>query len=629
MHPSLRRAGTEKRVDRIKVPRHSGTEQPAAKNGSYGAGSRPGEGRASGRDGKEGATVAIRDLLAAARGEIPADLVLRGMRVANVFTLEYEAVDVAISGERIVGVGKGYQGVQEEDLPGLVLVPGFFDAHCHIESTMLTPAGFAELAVLRGTTAVAADPHEIANTCGLAGVAYMWQESLGCPVEMFFTAPSCVPASSFETSREILDAAAVGEMFARGWCDSLGEVMNYPAVVGGDPALWGLLQAASGRVKSGHAPRLTGKDLGAYLLSGCDSDHESVSLEEGLEKLRRGMGLMIREGATEHNLDALAPLVRGHPARWDRCMLVSDDLTARYLLERGHMDEKIRMAGALGVDPLGALRMVTLTPARYFGHRDRGAVAPGYLADLVAVDSLERCGVRRVWKRGRLVVADGKLVEGPIPRITPPASAAHRVSVPGEEAFLLPAPPGARIRVVGLVPEQVVTEHLVLEPSLRNGNAVADPARDLALMVVLEKNRGTGRYALGFVKGLGIREGALGSSVAHDAHNFVAVGMDVPSLQTALAALVASGGGVVAARGRDVMASLELPVGGLMHPGDPRDVAQGLEAVEHAAARLGTPLAHPFMALSFLSLSVIPELKLTDRGYVDLGRGGLQTLFVE
>ncbi len=578
---------------------------------------------------KEEKIVAIRDLLAAARGEMPADLVLRGMRVANVFTLEYEEVEVAVSGERIVGVGKGYRGVREEDLSGLVLVPGLFDAHCHIESTMLTPAGFSELAVLRGTTAVVADPHEIANTCGLAGVAYMWRESLGCPVEMFFTAPSCVPASSFETSREILDAEAVGEMFSRGWCDSLGEVMNYPAVVGGDPALWGILQAASGRVKSGHAPRLSGKDLGAYLLSGCDADHESVSLEEGLEKLRRGMGLMIREGATEHNLEALAPLVRNHPARWDRCMLVSDDLTARYLLERGHMDEKIRLAVAQGIDPLGALRMATLTPARHFGHRHRGGVAPGYLADLVAVGSLERCDVRRVWKRGRLVVADGRLVEGPVPRGTPPMSGGSRVLVPEEGAFRLPVPPGARIRVVGLRPGQVVTDHLVLEPSLQNGEAVADPERDLALMAVLEKNRGTGRYALGFVKGLGLREGALASSVAHDAHNFVAVGMDVPSLRTALAALVSSGGGIVAARGGDVVASLELPVGGLMHPGDPRDVARGLEAVEQAAARWGTPLSHPFMAMSFLSLSVIPELKLTDQGYVDLGRGGFQTLFVE
>ena len=569
------------------------------------------------------------DLLASARGERPADLVLRGARVANVFTLEYEEVDVAVSGERIVGVGPGYRGMREEDLSGLVLVPGFFDAHCHIESTMLTPAGFSELAVLRGTTAVGADPHEIANTCGLAGVAYMWKEGLGCPVDMFFTAPSCVPASPFETSRETFDAAAVGEMFSRGWCDSLGEVMNYPAVTGGDPSLWGILQAASGRVKSGHAPQLSGQELGAYLLSGCDSDHESVTLEEGLEKLRRGMGIMIREGATEHNLEALAPLVRGRPALWDRCMMVSDDLTARYLRDRGHMDEKIRLAGVQGIDPLGALRMVTLTPARYFGHRDRGGVAPGYLADLVAVGSLERCDVRRVWKGGRLVVTDGRLVGGPVPRMIPPKPLGEVVSVPEEGAFRLPVPPGARIRAMGLRPGQVVTDHLVLTPSMRDGEAVADPARDLALMMVLEKNRGTGRHALGFVRGLGLQEGALGSSVAHDAHNFVAVGMDGLSMRTALKALVSAGGGIVATRGDRVEAFLELPVGGLMNPGSPGDVARGLERVEDAATRLGTSLPHPFMALSFLSLSVIPELKLTDQGYVDLGRGGIQTLFVE
>ncbi|MPM20618.1 Adenine deaminase [bioreactor metagenome] len=573
--------------------------------------------------------VNVSEYLAVARGDRPADLVLRGARVANVFTLEYEEADVALYGDRIAGVGKGYGGVREEDLSGMVIVPGFIDGHCHIESTMLTPAAFSELAAVRGTASAAPDPHEIANTCGMAGVEYMWRESLNCPVDLFFTAPSCVPASSFETPFEELDAKAVAEMFARGWCDSLGEVMNYPGVIGGDPALWAKIYASGTRAKSGHAPGLTGKDLCAYLLSGCDSDHESFSAEEGLDKLRRGMTLMIREGATEHNLEDLACLVRENEARSSRCMMVSDDLSARYLRDRGHMDEKIRLAVRHGISPLAALRMVTLTPAEYFGWKDRGAVAPGRIADLAAVDSLENCSVKRVWKRGRLTARDGRLLCGPVPRVDAPVSAKGNVSVPGKEAFEIYAPGGAKIRVVGLRPGQVVTNHLTTEPAVSDGLAVADPSRDLSWLAVLEKNRGTGRLALGFVSGLGLKEGAIGSSVAHDAHNFVAAGTDILSLRTALEFLASEGGGIVAARGGDVLGSLGLPVGGLMNPGSADEVISGLEAAEEAARSLGTGVDHPFMAMSFLSLSVIPELKLTDQGYVDLGRGGIQSLFTE
>ncbi len=571
----------------------------------------------------------VSEYLAVARGDRPADLVLRGARVANVFTLEYEEADVAVFEGRIAGVGKDYRGAGEEDLSGMVLVPGFIDGHCHIESTMLTPAAFSELAAVRGTTAVVPDPHEIANTCGMAGVEYMWRESLNCPVDLFFTAPSCVPASSFETPFEELDAGAVAEMFARGWCDSLGEVMNYPGVIGGDPALWAKLYASGSRAKSGHAPGLTGKNLCAYLLSGCDSDHESFSEEEGLDKLRRGMTLMIREGATEHNLEDLAVLVRENEARSSRCMMVSDDLSARYLRDRGHMDEKMRLAVKCGISPLAALRMITLTPAEYFGWKDRGAVAPGRIADMAAVDSLENCSVKRVWKRGRLVARDGRLLGGSLPRAKAPVSARNSVSVPEQKAFEIFVPRGARIRVVGLRPGQVVTDHLVLEPSVSDGLAVADSSRDICWLAVLEKNRGTGRLAVGFVHGLGLKEGAIGSSVAHDAHNFVVAGADIPSMRRAFEFLISEGGGIVAVRGSEVLASLGLPVGGLMNPAGAEQVISGLESAEKAALSLGTAVDHPFMAMSFLSLSVIPELKLTDQGYVDLGRGGIQSLFTE
>lgn len=572
----------------------------------------------------------VRRILEVAQGKAPADLVLKNAILANVFTLEYEAADVAVQDGRIAGVGKGYVGRCEEDLSGMILTPGFFDAHCHVESTLLTPAPFSELAIVHGTTAVAADPHEIANTCGLPGVEFMWRESLECPVDMFFAAPSCVPASDFETPCETLDASGIGEMFDRGWCDSLGEVMNFPAVIQGDAEVWGKLQASRGYVKSGHAPGLMGKPLCAYLMSGCDSDHETVDFEEGLEKLRKGMWLMIREGATAHNLEALAPLILENETRSSRCMFVSDDLTAAYLRKRGHMDEKIRLAAGLGISPLTALRMSTLNPAMYFGYRERGAIAPGYMADIVAVEDLEGCRVRHVWKNGRHVVKNGLFACDPVPRasFTTRSSCLKGIPLPPEDAFRIPVGKAPEFRVIGLKQDQIVTEHLTMRPTVRHGCIMPDPGRDLAMLCVLEKNQATGRLALGFVKGLGLHSGALGSSVAHDAHNFIVAGMDIASIRTALSHLIETGGGLVACLNQEALASLPLPVGGLMNPGQADEVISGLDRVEEKAAFLGASIDHPFMAMSFLCLSVIPELKLTDKGYVDLSRGGLQTLSV-
>lgn len=407
--------------------------------------------------------------------------------------------------------------------------------------------------------------------------------------------------------------------------------MNYPAVISGDPEVWGKILSSRGYVKSGHAPGLTGKDLCAYASSGCDSDHEAVTLEEGREKLRRGMWLMIREGTTAHNLETLAPLIREKEALSSRCMLLSDDLTASYLKKHGHMDEKIRLAVQSGISPLTALRMTMLTPANYFGYRRRGALAPGFMADIVSVDDLEGCQVRRVWKEGRPVASDGHLIGSSVPRTVFSLSSISRkkVTLPPEDNFRISASPGQNMRVIGLKPGLVVTEHLILKPPIDKGYLRPDPSRDLAMLCVLEKNKGTGRLAIGFVKGLGLRSGALASSVAHDAHNFVVAGMDVQSIRTALSWLISTGGGLAACRNEKVLASLPLSVGGLMNAGNADQVITGLNDVEEAAINLGTNIEHRFMAMSFLCLSVIPELKLTDQGYFDLSSGGLQSLFVE
>ena len=568
----------------------------------------------------------MNNLLAVARGDRPADVVVRGARVANVLTLEYEEVDVALFGDRIAGLGKGYEGRTVVDARGAVLLPGMIDGHVHIESTMLAPPVFADAVVTHGTTAVMADPHEIANALGMRGVEYMYLSSRGAPVDVFLGAPSCVPASDFETPFDPLEMTAVREMFRRGWCQHLGEVMNFPAVINGDPALWGKLEAAGDVPLTGHAPGVSGGALNAYALSGVSSDHECVGPEEALEKLRRGMWVMMREGASFPNLRTLLAVVKENPALAARCMAVTDDITARYIAEVGHMDVKVRIMVEEGLNPLLAVRMVTFSPADYFRLRDRGAVAPGLRADLVLVDDLRSFQVDRVWKDGRLVVEGGRRVGGTAsasPVSFPPAA---RVTPPTPERLAVPAS-GPVMNVIGVTEGDVLTRTLRMEPTVRDGLAVADPDRDLAKIVVLERHRATGRFAVGFVSGLGIGRGAVASSVAHDAHNFVAAGMDDRSIAAALAHLCETGGGLAVADGDTVRGALDLPIGGLMTNLDAASAARALDDLERCAGELGVGIAHPFMVLSFLCLSVIPELRITDQGYVDITRGGIQPLF--
>ncbi len=568
----------------------------------------------------------ISRLLSQARGDVPADLVISQATIPNLFSFETIVADVAISGDTIVGIGKGYSGIHTVDGKGKFLVPGFIDGHCHIESTMLTPEGFAELVVPRGTTSVFADPHEIANTSGMNGVEYMYRASSGLPLDIYLNAPSCVPASSFETPLEELDALALDRMIRNGWCRGLGEVMNYPGVIDGDPSVWSKILVSGDEVRTGHAPGLAGKDLCAYLLSRCDSDHESFSLAEAMEKLRLGMWVMIREGAGEHNLEDLAPLVVEDERRAARTMLVSDDLNVSYITRKGHMDEKIRMAQRLGISSLTALRMVTLSVAEYFKMRDRGAIAPGYRADMVLIDSLESCRVSMVWKNGVLVAQDGKLL-AELKRMGGYPSPARNTKLPDTKDLIVQAD-GEKIRAIGVRPGQVITDHLVLEPTVREGIVVADTEKDMAKMAVVDRNTGSGRVGLGFVKGMGIARGAIASSVAHDAHNFGTLGMNDDDMVLALKELRSMGGGFVVALDGKILGRLPLPVGGLMSDQDPETLMANYEDVERSVRLLGCTMEHPFMTVAFLSLSVIPSLKLTDLGYVDLAGGGAMGIFV-
>ena len=567
-----------------------------------------------------------RSCLPFARGDRPAELLIRNARIANVFSLEYELADVAVAQGIVVGVGSGYEGLETVDATGKVLIPGMIDGHVHIESAMLTPARFAEAVVPRGTAAVMADPHEIANVWGTAGVIAMWRNAQEAPLDFFWGAPSCVPASDFETCRTPLSHEELARLFTDGVCQHLGEMMNFPAVIDGDAAVWAKLAAAGERPLTAHSPGLGGKDLCAYLLSGCLADHETTRYEEGLEKLRRGGWIMLRAGAAANDLPALAPLVVENPARSSRCLVVSDDLTPTALAAEGHMDAKLRAMIRLGIEPLTALRMITLSPAEYFKLPRRGGIAPGWLADMALVDSLESCQVEKVWKNGRLVAQNGQLcttisTDFPAGEISPPAPVpvtAIRIEMP---------PDKQKIRAIGWRSGSLLTESLTVAPKVENNLVVADPGQDIAKLVVQERNRNTGRVAVGLVQGLGLKCGALGASVAHDAHPFIVAGAEDESILRALTWLRENGGGFVACRQDRILAALPLPIAGLMTDKPLPEVAAALREVDTAALTLGITGAHPCMALSFLSLSVIPSLKLTDWGYVDLGRGGIQERF--
>ncbi|MDR1483001.1 MAG: amidohydrolase family protein [Synergistaceae bacterium] len=567
----------------------------------------------------------MKELLAAARGDVPCDLLIEGGTVANVLSLEYEEADIAVKDGIIVGVGSGYSGREVIDASGRVLIPGMIDAHLHIESTMLRPSAFAAAVLPLGTTTIFPDPHEIANTCGLRGIEFMWGESRQTPLDMFFGAPSCVPASLRETPYREIDTLGVMECYSKNWCSHLGEMMNYPGVLSGDELVWSKIFSSWDRVKTGHLPGVSGRDLCAYLLSRCDGDHESSFSKEALDKLRRGVWVMLREGAIEHNLVETARIILDDEARYARCMAVSDDLTAESILTDGHMDHKVRLMAGIGIRPIIALALVTINPADYFRMWDRGAIAPGRIADIVMVDSIEDCRALRVWKHGRLVAESGRALfsVGGLP--APPETPKLGISL-SEDIFKIPEQSGL-IRIMETLPGLVVTRRLILPPKIQDGYLVSDTERDIIKIAVVEKNRGTGAASIGFVRGFGLKRGALASSVAHDAHNYVVIGADDLSMLTALRCL-AEDGGLAAACGDNLIANLPLPIGGLMSDLDAPALSAACGEMSKAAEMLGTAIREPFMAMSFLSLSVIPELKLTDQGYVEPASGRRLDLFV-
>ena len=570
-------------------------------------------------------TAGLKRLIGVARGVAPADLVLKNARVVNVLSGEILEADVAVCDGLIAGVGR-YDGPVVKDLEGLYLAPGFIDGHFHIESSLLTPPQLARAVSPHGTTAVVADPHELANVLGREGIRYLIAATEGLGVDFFFMLPSCVPATDLETAGAAMTAADLSSFAGEERVLGLGEMMNFPGVVYAVEAVLEKIMAFSRRPRDGHAPLLSGRDLNAYIAAGIGSDHECTRLEEAREKLRLGMHIFIREGTQAKNLDELLPLVT--PATLSRCSFVTDDLHPHEILRNGHLDALLRRAIGAGLDPVSAIAMVTVNTARHFGLTDRGAVAPGCRADLVVLSALDPLRVVAVYKGGREVAREGEALFRPDPAPPPPGMSVMNVGPYGVGAFAVPARPG-RVRVMELVPGQILTKAVFLEPRLRDGLVVPDTGRDVLKIAVIERHRGTGNIAVGFVRGFGLRRGALASSVAHDSHNIVCVGADDESMLTAAKEVEAMKGGLVVALPGHVTARLPLPVGGLMSDLPLEEVAAGWEELRGAAAGLGCPLDEPFMCLSFLALPVVPELKITDRGLVDVGKFAFVSLFEE
>lgn len=556
-----------------------------------------------------------REFLAVAREERPAKLLLKNAKIVNIFDHWVEEGNVAIFGGRVAGVGEYYQAEEVIDLRGRYLLPGLIDGHVHLESSLLHPAEYARAVVPRGVLGVVTDLHELANVCGLEGLHWFLSCAEKLPLDIFLMAPSCVPATRLETS-----GAELGLEELKNLCDwekviGLGEVMNYPGVVGGNAEVLEKLGLFRGKPIDGHAPGLRGQNLNAYIAAGIFSDHECTSLEEAQEKLSRGMWLMIREGSSGKNLETLLPLVSDR--NFARCLFVIDDRSCNDLLQDGDVDAVVRKAIKLGLDPTKAIRMATLNPAQYFHLEGLGAVAPGYWANLVAVDELSNLRPELVFYRGRLVGRGGQPNFEGSREIWPGISQTVKIKPFDVEALKLPAKVET-FPIIELIPGQILTRRREEKVESKDGFIEPDPERDILKLMVVERHQASGNIGRGLVKGFGLQKGALASSIAHDSHNIVAVGASDQDIFSAIKEIEKLQGGLVAVAEGKILCSLPLPIAGLLSDEPLEKVAKKLKKLEQIASELGCSLPSPFAALSFLALPVIPELRLTDLGLVDV-----------
>ncbi|MGZ4985323.1 MAG: adenine deaminase [Chthoniobacterales bacterium] len=551
--------------------------------------------------------------LRVARGEVLAELLFKNAQLVNVFSGEIYPANVAVDDGRIIGFGD-YEAREVIDLDGAYLAPSLIDGHFHVESAMVTVPEFARAVVPHGTGAMVIDPHEFANVLGKEGIQYVLDSSKGLPIDFFVMLPSCIPATHLETSGARLHASDLAEMINDERIAGVAELMNYPGVFLGMESELAKIRAGKGKLIDGHAPGLRGKNLNAYALAGVRSDHESTDLEEAREKLRLGVHVLVREGSTERNLEHIISLVR--PENSANCSFATDDKLPGDLLGEGHIDHSIRKAIRLGVAPITAIQMGTINTARHYRLRNHGAIAPRYWADFIVLDDLQKFVVRRVYKKGKLVAENGEYRGPEVKAVKQPRNTMH-LRFRGADDIAVAAKNAKTIKVIEIVPDQIVTNAISLAPKIVDGRIVSDPARDILKLVVVERHNATGNVGVGFVRGFALKRGALGSTVAHDAHNIVVVGVDDADIVATVSALQKMGGGQVAMDNGKEIAALPLPIAGLVSDRPLEEVVEKIAALKAAAAKLGSKLPAPFMSLSFLSLSPIPALKLTDQGLVD------------
>ncbi|MBL7137110.1 MAG: adenine deaminase, partial [Candidatus Marinimicrobia bacterium] len=566
--------------------------------------------------------MSIEGFIKASHGEIPVDLLLRNVKLVNLFSCEVIDTNVAVYRGKIVGFGE-YDALEIEDLNGSYLAPGLIDGHVHIESSMLCPAEFVRAVLPMGTTTVVADPHEIVNVMGLEGLQFMMDSTAGLPLDVFFMIPSCVPATHLETS-----GAAVTAEKMKKWIDhprvlGVGEMMNFPGVIYHDPQVLKKIAVAGEKQVDGHAPLVRGKDLSAYITAGIKSDHECTEINEAIEKLSKGMFIMIREGSAARNMEALLPLVNQQNSRF--CGFITDDRHPDFLMDHGHINSMVKEAIKLGVDPITAIQMASLNTASHFKIKDVGAIAPGYFADMIVFDDFKSFVIKKVYKSGKLVAEGCKLVEEIKYKTVSAPKSVHFKPVNKED--LRVEIRGDRIHVIEIVPNQIITKKKIYKATIKDSELVSNSDKDILKIVVIERHKATGNIGIGFVKGVGLKEGAIASTVAHDSHNIIIVGVNDTDILKAVETIKKMSGGQVVIKNGEVSASLSLPIAGLLSDKPLKEVRDLGDNLTSEAHKLGCVLENPFMTLSFLALPVIPELKITDKGLVDVNKFDFVSLF--
>ncbi|MCD6322391.1 MAG: adenine deaminase [Clostridiales bacterium] len=554
-----------------------------------------------------------------ARGDKKADLVMKDCTIVNVFSHKLEHGDIAIADGTIVGIGK-YSGRKEVDLKGAFVCPGFIDGHVHIESSMLTPPQFAKSVVPKGTTTVIADPHEIANVCGIKGIEFMLDSSDKLSLDVFIMLPSCVPSTEYENSGAVLTAEDLEPLLSRERVLGLGEVMNYPGVINGNKKVHAKLDIAKGCRIDGHAPGIKGKQLNAYVVSGIKTDHECTVVEEMTEKISRGMYVIIREGSATRNLNTLINGVTKDNVR--RILFCTDDKHPKNIKNEGHINYNVKTAISHGIDPIDAIIMATLNTAECYGLKDRGAIAPGYIADLLVLDNLKNISVMQVFKRGKLVAENDKAKFGA--RAVADDRVLNTVVLNNNMKIDLNMRLKSDVvKVIQIIEDNVITKKVIRKVDVEDGYYKNNPKLDILKMAVIERHKKTGNIGLGLVEGYGIKNGAVALTIAHDSHNIIVIGDNDKDMIRAVEELQKCDGGMTICSGGKVMGTLTLEVGGLMTDSPIEEVEATIDEMVQTAVKMGVNKGlEPFMTLSFLALPVIPELKLTDRGLFDVGNFG-------